>query len=75
MPFEQMCIRDSFKPLAENRLDRPEINNPTERIELFGLAGEMKHISVAMQIAALAFVADNAVATMDLVLAGDLVGH
>ena len=54
---------------------RPRHQALPEWVKTVRLAREVDDLSVSVQVAALAFVTTDAVAAVDLVCAGDLIGH
>src|SRR4051794_2368673 len=75
LPDQHAMIPVVLQPLTQERLDDAEVDHAPEWVKAVRLAGEVDDVSVSVQVAALAFVTTDAVAAVDLVCAGDLVGH
>src|SRR5215207_2317621 len=75
LPDQHAVVPVVLQPLTQERLDDAEVDHAPEWVKAVRLAGEVDDVSVPMEIAALAFVTADAVAAVDRVCAGDLVGH
>src|SRR3954453_10234540 len=75
LPDQHAVVPVVLQPLTQERLDHPEIDHATKRVQAAGLAREMDDVSMSVQVAALAVMIADAVTAVDFVLARDLNRH
>lgn len=69
-PKQEAMIPGIFKPLAEDGLDDREVQDAANGIEVTS-AGEGEAVAMAMEVTAFAFMTDDTVTAVNLMVTGD----